>query len=166
MARSFAALSLILSAAALLAAEERPPADPLAGATPKPEANREPRHEGRRSFPGGGDPQKAREFFQQMSPEDRQKWMERFKEFADMPPEKRRELLDRGEMFRRKMREDIETAISATGLTLSEEQKKKFAERYGEERRKIEEELRRELDEKRRPKVQALIEKLKQEFAP
>jgi hypothetical protein len=56
-------------------------------------------------------------------------------------------------------------AILKTGLTLDEEQKKQFSERYLDERRKIEAELRKEMDEKRGPRVDAMIDKLKEEFA-
>jgi len=65
--------------------------------------------------------------------------------------------------------DDAQTAAAAAqkeiGLDLTEEQKKAFAQRYIEERRKIEEDLRRQMEESRRPKVKALVEKLRQEFA-
>ena len=100
-----------------------------------------------------------------MAPEERQNWLRRFREFADLPPERLRELKDRQEMFRRKMREDVDTAIAVTGMKLDDEQRRRFTERYAEERRKIEEELRQQLEALRKPKVDALIEKLKGEFS-
>jgi len=117
--------------------------------------------------PGGNsqDAEKVRQAFQQMNPEERGRWVQRLKEFSDLSPEKKKELFERGEYFRRKMREDVESAIRQSGLNLTDEQKKKFADRYFEERRVIEEELRKQMEELRRPKVEALVEKLKQEFA-
>ena len=101
-----------------------------------------------------------------MTPEERDRWMRRFRDWADMPPEKKKALADREEFFKRKMREDVEAAEKELGIELNEEQKKLFADRYIEERRKVEEELRREMEASRGPKVKALIEKLRQEFAP
>jgi hypothetical protein len=100
-----------------------------------------------------------------MTPDERERWLRRFRDWADMPPEKKKSLADREEFFRRKMREDVEAAQKELGLELTDEQKKLFGQRYVEERRKIEEELRREMEESRRPKVKAMVEKLRQEFA-
>jgi hypothetical protein len=100
-----------------------------------------------------------------MSPEERERWTKRIREWAEMPPEKKKSLADREEFFRRKIREDIDAAIQKTGLTLDEDQKKQFTERYMDERRKIESELRKEVDEKRGPRVDAMIDKLKEEFS-
>jgi hypothetical protein len=109
--------------------------------------------------------QKARQAFWQMSPEERQRWFQRFKEFAELPPEKKKEIFERVEFMRHKMREEVETAIKESGLNMNDEQKKQFTERYIEERRKLEEDLRQQMDEVRRPKVRALVERLRQEFA-
>ncbi len=180
MARPFPTL-IALCAPALLFAQERPPVDPLAPATPAPApaAKATPggpsRFEGRREgegfgqrrpgFFGGPEAEKSRQMFQQMSPEQRERFIAGFKQFAELPPEKKMEIFQRSEYLRKKIAEDIETAVKESGLNLSEEQKKKFTERYMEERKKIEEELRREMEERRKPKVAALIEKLKHEFA-
>lgn len=175
MARSFLALAALISAVSL--AQERPPVDPLADATPAPKApERVParRAEGpfgpnrpRRPLAEGGlvDPQKAREALRNMTPEERQNWLRRFREFADLPPERIQELKDRQEVFRRRMREDVDAAIAATGMKLDDEQRRKFTERYAEERRKIEEDLRQQMQALRKPKLDALVEKLKGEFS-
>jgi hypothetical protein len=113
----------------------------------------------------GPDAEKAREAFRNMSPEERERWTKRIREWAEMPPEKKKSLADREEFFKKKIKEDIEAAIQKTGLTLNEEQAKLFAERYLDERRKIESELRKEIDEKRGPRVDSMIEKLKGEFS-
>lgn len=120
---------------------------------------------GRFFGPPGPEADKAREAFRNMTPEERERWLRRFRQWADMSPERKKSLEDREEMFRRKMREDIEEALKATNLSLNDEQKKQFATRYAEERRKIEEQIRKEMEEKRRPQVQALVEKLKNEFS-
>lgn len=124
-----------------------------------PRPPRPPRH------PGGPEFEKSREAFKQMSPEERQKWLENFRRWQQLPPDQKQSLLDRQESFRKKMREDVERAMNESGLELNEDQKKQFAQRYSEERRKLEDELRKQLEELRRPRVKALIEKLKQEFS-
>jgi hypothetical protein len=63
------------------------------------------------------------------------------------------------------MAEDIEAAARESGLELDKERREQFAKRYTQERRKIEEQLRREMDEKRRPLVKEIVAKLKAEFS-
>jgi Protein of unknown function (DUF3106) len=156
--------------------EPRPPVDPLAPApaSPKPDRDRKWEEDDkdkdaeRRKHRGmftGPDADKAREAFRNMSPEERERWTKRIREWAEMPPEKKKSLADREEFFRKKIKEDIDAAIVKTGLTLNDEQKKLFAERYLDERRKIESELRKEMEEKRGPRVDAMIDKLKEEFS-
>jgi hypothetical protein len=144
--------------------EPRPPVDPLApgSASPKPDRDRKWEHRGMFTGP---DADKAREAFRNMSPEERERWTKRIREWAEMPPEKKKSLADREEFFRKKIKEDIDAAIVKTGLTLNDEQKKLFAERYLDERRKIESELRKEMEERRGPRVDAMIDKLKEEFS-
>jgi hypothetical protein len=166
MARGIASLIFAFSATAALlcAAEDRPTPAPCPAKSDGGKANGSPRKE--RVFPGGAvDADKAKEAFRNMGPEERERWLRRFRDWADLPPEKKKSLADRQEFFRRKMREDIEAAQKELGLELSDDQKKVFAQRYFDERRKIEEDLRREMEEGRKPRVKALVEKLRQEFA-
>jgi hypothetical protein len=184
MARQQAALvafGLVVVALLSFGDEPRPPAGPLAPApaSPKPERDRNresgdvdskekdkdgDRHKHRGVFTGP-DAEKAREAFRNMSPEERERWTKRIREWTEMPPEKKKSLADREEFFRRKIKEDIDAALVKTGLTLNEEQKKLFGERYLDERRKIESELRKEMEEKRGPRVDAMIDKLKENFS-
>lgn len=168
------------------AEEPRPPADPLAKATAVAKAEGETANDGnakpnrpdrdqpgkdadrdkpQRRTPGGPEAEKAREAFKNLSPEERERWIKRFREWSEMSPERKKALQDREESFRRRVREDIDKAVEQSGLTLNDEQKKQFAQRYMEERRKIEEDLRKQMEEIRRPKVQAMVEKLKDEFS-
>ena len=132
---------------------------------PKREGKKENRPPRPPRIPGGPEFEKSREAFKQMSPEERQKWLEDFRRWQALPPDQKKSLLDRQESFRKKRREEVERVISESGLELNDEQKKQFAQRYGEERHKLEDELRKELEELRRPRVKALVEKLKQEFS-
>lgn len=154
MARLLRGVIVALTLAAAAASGQEP-----GKSEPRPRPPRSPRHH------GGPEVEKSREAFKQMSPEERQKWLENFRRWQELPPDQKKSLLDRQESFRKKMREDVERAISESGLELNDEQKKQFGQRYAEERRRLEGELRKQLEELRRPRVKALIEKLKQEFS-
>ncbi len=100
-----------------------------------------------------------------MSPEQRQKFWGNFKNWIDMPSEQRERFSRMNDDRFQKAREEIREVIKKAGLTLDEEQHKKFAQRYFDERRKIEMQLHKELDERRRPLLSAMEEKLKAEFS-
>lgn len=100
-----------------------------------------------------------------LTPEQRQRFADNFKRWASLPPEERNVLVDREALRRKKMAEDIDTALNQAGLQLSGERRAQFARRYGDERRKIEEQLRTEMDEKRQPLLKDIISKLKGEFS-
>ena len=107
----------------------------------------------------------ARKEFEKMTPEQREKFWSNFKTWIDMPTEQRERFTKMHDDRFQKARTEIQAVISKSGLTLDEEQKKKFAGRYFEERKLIEETLRAEFDERRRPLVTAMEEKLKAEFS-
>ena len=58
-----------------------------------------------------------------------------------------------------------ESALKESGLELDGDRKAAFFKRYAEERRKIEEQLRQEMGEKRKPLVREMLARLKAEFA-
>jgi len=83
-----------------------------------------------------------------------------------MSPEEQELLRDR-ELFRReKIAQEIESAINRSALHLDEDQREIYALRYTQERRKIEESLRKEMDQKRQSMVADMLNRLKREFSP
>lgn len=100
-----------------------------------------------------------------LTPEQRKKFQENFIRWSNLPPDEKRALRDRDEMRRRRIANEIEEAMAESGLSLDEAQKKAFTMRYIEERKKIEERLRRETDERRAPLLQDLTAQLKAEFS-
>jgi hypothetical protein len=100
-----------------------------------------------------------------LTPEQRKRFQENFVRWSNMSPEAKKALRDREEFRRKKMAEDVEAAIQELGVDLDKERREQFAKRYVEERRKIEVQIRREMEEKRRPLVKDLVARLKQEFA-
>jgi len=106
----------------------------------------------------------VRKALEALTPEQRKRFQENFVRWSNMSPEAKKALRDRDEFRRKKMAEDIDAAVRESGLDLDKERREQFAKRYAQERRKIEEQLRREMDEKRRPLVTEIVAKLKAEF--
>ena len=75
-------------------------------------------------------------------------------------------MLREGEELRKKYMElEINAAMAESGLQLEGERRAQFIRRFGEERKKIEEQLRKETMEKRKPMVRELIGRMKAEFS-
>ncbi len=108
--------------------------------------------------------ERAMHELQKLTPEQRANLWKTVWAVINLPAEKRQALLGIEDERRRFARDEIERAISDFGLQLDEARKQRFVQRYFEERRTIEETLRRESDEKRRQLVNAMRQRLKQEF--
>ena len=100
-----------------------------------------------------------------LSPEQRKRFQENFWRWSNLPPEEKKALREREELRKKFIQQEVETAIQETGLELAGERREQFMKRYGEERRKIEEQLRKESNEKRKPLVRELMGRLKAEFS-
>ena len=107
----------------------------------------------------------VRRALEALTPEQRQRFIENLKRWSNLPPEEKVALADREGIRRKKIAEEIESAISESGLTLEGERRALFAKRYGEERRKVELQLHKELEEKRQPLVKDIMVRLKAEFS-
>ena len=112
----------------------------------------------------GGGPDDQRRF-EKLSPEQRERFRENLQRWQQMPPEERQELRQEEQRRRQRMQREIEQTIKAAGLELTPDQRQVFALRYVQERRKIEEKLRREMEAKRRPMLEEMTAQLKQEFS-
>ena len=108
--------------------------------------------------------ERAMHELQKLSPEQRADLWKAVWTVINLPPEKRQALLGMDEERRKLAREEIDHALSDSGLQLDEEKRKHFFHRYFEERRIIEEKLRKESDEKRRQFLGEMRARLKQEF--
>src|SRR5690606_17288795 len=84
-----------------------------------------------------------------LSPEERRRFEENRKRWEALSPEEKDALRKHHEERRARMDRSIDEAIAESGLTLTGEQRRAFAQRYARERRKIEHELRREMNRKR-----------------
>ena len=101
---------------------------------------------------------------QKLSPEQRADIWKAVWAVLNLPAEKRQMIFGMDEDRRKLAREEIDRAMSDSGLQLDEERRKHFFRRYFEERRTIEEKLRKDSDEKRRQFLGEMRARLKQEF--
>jgi predicted glutamine amidotransferase len=108
----------------------------------------------------------ARRLFEQLSPDQQKKFLENLDQWKSMPPEVQELFRDR-ELFRReKIAQEIQDAIGKSNLHLDNDQREVYALRYTQERRKIEEALRKEMDQKRQSMLTDMLGRLKVEFSP
>jgi hypothetical protein len=107
----------------------------------------------------------VRKALEALTPEQRKRFQENFWRWSNLTAEEKKALADREAVRKRKIAEDIDAAIKETGLDLDPARRELFTKRYGEERRKIEEQLRKEMEEKRKPLVKEIVAKLKAEFS-
>jgi len=107
----------------------------------------------------------ARRVFEQLSLDQQKKFLDNLDQWKSLSPEAQELFRDR-ELFRReKIALEIQDAITKTGLHLDSDQAEVYALRYTQERRKIEETLHKEMDQKRQVMLAELLGRLKTEFA-
>jgi len=103
----------------------------------------------------GRDPRfrEMREHFQKMTEEQRDKTFDQFRKWQQMPGDEQAHFrFIQGEREKRAQKA-VDDTIASSGLTLDAAQKQKFTEIYKRERRKLEEELRVELDKMRQQRM-------------
>ena len=190
MARSRSVLIILVASAFSVSAQEVPKAPDAAPKFPLPPGGAPPphhrpdgddrRHEHRSPWKPGGEPgrpsfqlppeaqamrDQAKKEFEKMTPEQRQKFWGNFKSWMDMPGDQRERFQKMHDDRMERMRTEIQEVINRSGLTLDEAQRKQFVERYFEERKIIEERLRKEMEDRRWPLLAAMEEHLKAEFS-
>jgi hypothetical protein len=106
-----------------------------------------------------------RKSFEQLPPDQQQRFMQNLHRWQDLSPEERDLLRQRERIRRQKQEKSIDEAYQKSGLQLNEEQRSIFRKRYLQERQRLEEQLLREIQEKRQAGNIAIIEQLKKEFS-
>ena len=119
----------------------------------------------KRDFDRSPEMENVRKAIEALTPEQRERFTENLMRWSQLPPEEKKSLRDREEVRKKFMTQELDTAIAESGLQLDDERRAQFIKRYGEERRKIEEQLRKEMGEKRKPLLLDLIARLKVEFS-
>jgi hypothetical protein len=169
MARSFRQLIFPLALGALAAPAfcQTPAETPDASTPPSKKAAGAWLKNGLKPFDGTPSPEfdNVRRALDALTPEQRKRFQENILRWVNLPPEEKKALRDREEVRRKVMQQEVEAAIQDSGLQLDGDRREQFVKRYAEERRRIEEQLRKETNEKRKPLVHEMVARLKAEFS-
>lgn len=170
MARNqlIAVLAFGTAATALLAADKAasPNTTPLPGAaSPAPTRPFKlgPKQQ-KQASKAGPEVENVYKALEALTPEQQTRFKENFVRWINLSPDEKRAMRERDETRKKKMAEETQQALRESGLNLEPAQRGKFAKRYAEERRKLEERLRAEVEEKRKPQVAEIIAQLRTEF--
>jgi hypothetical protein len=106
-----------------------------------------------------------RKAFDQLSPEQQERILQNLRRWQDLSADEREVLRQRERVQKQKQEASINEAYMKSGLQLNEEQRSLFRKRYLQERRRLEEQLVHEIQEKRQAGNAAIIDSLKKEFS-
>jgi len=81
-----------------------------------------------------------------------------------MTPEQRNLMRQRENVRRQIITRDADAAVRDSGLQLNPQQRAQFESRYIQERRKVEQSLRQQVETERQKEIPALIQQLRKEF--
>jgi hypothetical protein len=81
-----------------------------------------------------------------------------------MSPEQRNLMRQRENMRRQIITREADSAVRDSGLQLNPQQRAQFESRYIQERQKVEQTLRQQIEAQRQKELPALIQQLKREF--
>jgi hypothetical protein len=99
-----------------------------------------------------------------MPPEARQNFRRNAELWMQMTPEQRNLMRQRETMRRQTMTREADAAVRDSGLQLAPQERAQFESRYIQERRKVEQTLRQQIESERQKEIPALIQQLKKEF--
>jgi hypothetical protein len=99
-----------------------------------------------------------------MPPEARQNFRRNAERWMHMSPEERNVMRQRENLRQEKIKRETDAALRQSGLNLSPQERTQFESRYIQERRKVEQSLRQQIETEREKELPALIQQLKQEF--
>jgi uncharacterized protein YecT (DUF1311 family) len=106
-----------------------------------------------------------RKNFEQLSAEQQERILQNFHRWQDLSQDEKEVLRQRERVQRQKQDASINEAYQKSGLQLNDEQRALFHKRYLQERRRLEEQLVHDMQEKRQVGNAAIIEMLKKEFS-
>jgi hypothetical protein len=106
-----------------------------------------------------------RKAFEQLSTEQQERILQNFHRWQDLSQDEKEVLRQRERVQRQKQEASINEAYQKSGLQLNDEQRAQFRKRYLQERRRLEEQLVHDIQEKRQAGNAAIIEILKKEFS-
>ncbi len=101
---------------------------------------------------------------QKLTPEQRDQIWKAAAAVLNLSEDQREELIGKEEERRKKMREQIDQAIKDIGVPIPDNLRRAFFRKFFEGRRAIEEQLRKESDDRRKVLLGELYDRLKKEF--
>jgi len=99
-----------------------------------------------------------------MPPAARQNFERNAERWLRMSPEEQNVMRQRENLRRETIKRETETALRDSGLRLNPQERSQFESRYIQERRKVEQTLRKQIEAERQKEIPALIQQLKKEF--
>jgi hypothetical protein len=133
---------------------------PLAQAQPQ-------RSGGRQAAPRPVRPPPVRstqERFLSLPPAARQDFRRNAERWMRMSPQEREVLRQRESLRRAQIQRETDAALRDSGLSLDQQKRAQFESRYMQERRRMEQTLRQQIEAERQQQLPALIQQLKREF--
>ena len=113
---------------------------------------------------GGPSGQSVRERWLAMPPDARQNFQRNAQLWMQMTPEQRNLMRQRENMRRQIITREADAAVRDSGLQLNPQERARFQSRYIQERRKVEQSLRQQIETERQKEIPALIQQLRKEF--
>lgn len=108
--------------------------------------------------------QSVRERWLAMPPDARQNFQRNAQLWNQMSPEQRNLMRQRETMRRQIITREADAAVRDSGLQLGPQERARFESRYIQERRKVEQSLRQQIETERQKEIPALIQQLRKEF--
>ncbi|HJW39153.1 MAG TPA: hypothetical protein VJ420_11105 [Candidatus Udaeobacter sp.] len=99
-----------------------------------------------------------------LPPEARQNFQRNAERWMRMSPEERNVMRQRENLRRETIKRETEAALNESGLRLNPQERAQFESRYMQERRKVEQAFRQQIETERQKELPALIQQLKKEF--
>src|SRR6266404_6723198 len=108
--------------------------------------------------------QSIRDRWMAMPPEARQNFRRNAERWMRMSPEERNVMRQRENLRRETIKRETDAALRQSGLSLTPQERSQFESRYVQERTKVEQSLRQQIEAERQKELPALIQQLKKEF--
>jgi len=108
----------------------------------------------------------GRDPLRDMSPQERQKFQQNIERWRKLSPEEQRDLRILEAVRQVRIKREAEAALRDSGLQLEGDRRQQYEQRYLQERRRVEQSLRPELQERRQRELAPVVEQLRREFAP
>ena len=114
--------------------------------------------------PRGPAGQSIRDRWMAMPPEARQNFRRNAERWMRMSPEERNVMRQRENLLRATVKRETDAALRESGVKLNPQERAQFESRYMQERRKVEQTLRQQIESERQKELPVLIQQLKKEF--